>query len=54
MRVDPKRGGAIPVLSGEEMIASVPGLNDIADFEIINFASVMTWPIQSLYLLFCR
>jgi L-asparaginase len=38
MRVDPKSGGAIPALSGEEIIARVPGLNEIADFEIIDFA----------------
>ena len=38
MRVDPQTGGAIPALSGEEIIAQVPGLSEIADFEIINFA----------------
>ncbi len=38
MRVDPRSGGAIPALSGEEIIAQVPGLEAIADFEIINFA----------------
>jgi len=40
MRVDPKSGGAIPALSGEEIIAQVPGLDEIADFEIINFAKL--------------
>src|SRR6266498_4046905 len=38
MRVDQRSGGAIPALSGEEIIAQVPGLEAIADFEIINFA----------------
>lgn len=40
MRVDPKSGGAIPALSGEEIIAQAPGLDEIADFEIINFAKL--------------
>jgi len=38
MRVDPQTGGAIPALSGEEIIARVPGLDEIAAFEVINFA----------------
>jgi L-asparaginase len=38
MRVDPQTGGAIPALSGEEIIARVPGLSDIADFEVVNFS----------------
>jgi len=37
MRIDPATGGAIPMLSGEEIIAQVPGLNDIADFDLVNF-----------------
>ena len=41
MRIDPKTGGAVPALSGEEIIAQVPGLNDIADFDVINFGR---WP----------
>jgi L-asparaginase len=40
MRVDPKSGGPVPALSGEEIIAQVPGLDEIADFEIINFAKL--------------
>ena len=38
MRVDPKTGGPVPALSGEEIIARVEGLTDLADIEIINFA----------------
>jgi L-asparaginase len=38
MRIDPISGGAIPALSGEEIIAQVPGLEQIADFDLINFA----------------
>jgi L-asparaginase len=41
MRIDPLTGGAIPALSGEEIIAQVPGLDLIADFDIINFGR---WP----------
>lgn len=37
MQIDPATGGAIPMLSGEEIIAQVPGLNDIAEFDLINF-----------------
>ena len=38
MRLDPATGGAVPALSGEEIIAQVPGLDGLADFELINFA----------------
>jgi L-asparaginase len=38
MRIDPATGGAVPALSGEEIIALVPGLDQIADFDLINFA----------------
>ena len=38
MQIDPRTGGAIPSLSGEEIIARVPGLDEIADFEVRDFA----------------
>src|SRR5262245_1445600 len=41
MRFDPTTGGAVPALSGEEIIAQVPGLDEIADFDVINFGK---WP----------
>ncbi len=41
MRIDPVTGGAIPALSGEEIIALVPGLEEIAEFDVVNFA---LWP----------
>ena len=41
MRVDSATGGAVPALSGEEIIAQVPGLTEIADFDVINFGR---WP----------
>jgi L-asparaginase len=37
MRVDPQTGGAIPALSGEEIIAQVPGLEALAEFDVLNF-----------------
>lgn len=41
MRIDPLTGGAIPALSGEEILALVPGLGSIADFELTDFGR---WP----------
>ena len=38
MSIDPTMGGAAPALSGEEIVARVEGLNNVADFDIINFA----------------
>lgn len=38
MRIDPATGGAVPALSGEEIIALVPGLDQLADFDLVNFA----------------
>jgi L-asparaginase len=38
MQIDPGTGGAIPVLSGEEIIARVPGLEDLAAFNLTDFA----------------
>ena len=37
MQIDPVTGGAIPVLSGKEILARVPGLDEIATFEITDF-----------------
>lgn len=38
MRVDADTGGPIPALSGEEIIARVEGVNEIAEIEIVNFS----------------
>ena len=38
MQIDPRTGGAIPSLSGKEIIERVPGLDEIADFEVRDFA----------------
>jgi len=37
MKYDPHIGAAVPILSGEEIVASVPELSSIADYEIIDF-----------------
>lgn len=38
MRIDPVTGGAIPMLSGTEILAAVPGLEVLAELEIIDYA----------------
>jgi L-asparaginase len=38
MRVDPKSGGAIPALTGEEILARVDGVNELADFETVDYS----------------
>ncbi|MBL8203740.1 MAG: asparaginase [Blastocatellia bacterium] len=38
MSINPTMGGAAPALSGEEIVARVEGLRNIADFDILNFA----------------
>lgn len=37
MRIDPQTGGAVPALSGEEILAAVPGAHDLAEFDLTNF-----------------
>jgi len=40
MQIDPATGGAVPALSGAEILARVPGLDRFADFDTIDFARV--------------
>lgn len=40
MRVDALAGGAVPALSGEEILALVPGLEKIAAVRVVEFARV--------------
>ena len=42
MKYDPQIGGAVPILSGKDIVASVPGLSAIADYEIIEGSAVNT------------
>ncbi len=37
MRVDPERGGAVPTLSGEEIVRMVPGIERVARIEVREF-----------------
>ncbi len=40
MRHDPAAGGAVPALSGREILALVPGIHDIADLEVDDFGAL--------------
>lgn len=37
MRVDPERGGAVPTLSGDEIVRMVPGIDRVARLEVREF-----------------
>ena len=39
MGVDPKTGGAVPLLKGEDLMNSMPDLKGLADIEILNFCN---------------
>lgn len=39
MGVDPKTGGAVPLLSGEDLMNSMPDLKGVADIDILNFCN---------------
>ena len=38
MKLDPSTGGAVPALTADEIVAQVPGLASIADFEVEEFS----------------
>jgi L-asparaginase len=40
MKLDPKTGGSVPAVSGDDLVASVPGLKKIADTEVVNFSNM--------------
>jgi L-asparaginase len=40
MKADPKTGGLVPAVSGQDLVASVPGLKDIADVEVVDFGNI--------------
>lgn len=39
-KLDPKTGGAVPAVSGKDLISAVPGLSDIAWIDVINFSNI--------------
>src|SRR5438477_12363184 len=40
MRYDPVLGGAVPAVSGDELVHMVPGLDEVADIELTEFANL--------------
>ena len=38
MKIDPRLRAAVPVLSGREIVDLVPGLNELAEYQIVDFA----------------
>lgn len=40
MRTDPRSGAAVPALSGEDLIAAVPGIEGLSTVELLNFSNV--------------
>ncbi len=40
MRYDPALGGAVPAISGDELLHMVPGLSEVAQVELIEFSNV--------------
>ncbi len=39
-RIDPKTGGVVPALSGQDIVAAVPGLKAIANIAIMEFSNI--------------
>lgn len=39
-RIDPKTGGVVPALSGQDLVAAVPGLKAIANIAIMEFSNI--------------
>src|SRR5438309_10267152 len=45
MRVDPAAGGAVPALSGRELLELAPGAAEVADLEAIEFDRIAGWRV---------
>src|SRR5438105_1889289 len=45
MRVDPAAGGAVPALSGRELLELAPGAGEIAALEAVEFDRVAGWRV---------
>src|SRR5204862_1214930 len=46
MRVDPAAGGAVPALSGRELLELAPGAGEVAALEAIEFDRVAGWRVS--------
>jgi L-asparaginase len=44
-RIDPATGGAIPLVSADELVAMSPGLDDVGDIYIAEFGRLQSWNI---------
>ena len=40
MKKDPVSGGAVPVITGDELVSSVAGLENLADIEVVQFLNI--------------
>ncbi len=40
MKKDPKTGGLVPAVSGEDLAAAVPGLSSVAHVEVVEFSNI--------------
>jgi L-asparaginase len=39
-KTDPKSGGAVPAVTGEDLVAAVPGLKSLANIAVMNFSNI--------------
>jgi len=39
-KIDPKTGGAVPAVSGDDLIKAVPGLSNVANINVVNFSNI--------------
>src|SRR3712207_2327341 len=43
MKVDPRTGGPVPALSGEDLIAAVPELKELAAVRVVEFSNIPSY-----------
>ncbi len=39
-KTDPKTGGAVPAVSGSDLVEAVPGLKKVANIGVLNFSNI--------------
>ena len=39
-KTDPKTGGAVPSVSGKDLVAAVPGLKDVANLVVVTYSNI--------------